>query len=390
MVERTATRVAFGEVVRLSKERTSDPDADGFDRYVGLEHIEPGDLRIRRWGEVADGTTFTNVFRPGQVLFGKRRAYQRKVAVADFEGVCSGDIYVLESKDPSVLVPELLPFVCLVDAFNDHAVGTSAGSLSPRTNWSSLAKFELTLPSPSTQQQLVELLQASGLVEEALRRVEATVRQLRSAHTHELFKSNSRLARAPLSELATRVGVGIASSVTHAYADSGIPIIQNSNIRRGSIDFTGGRFITEAFDKANATKRLRAGDVVIARTGVPGAASLVPDDFVGGHTFTTLIVSPDQSRLLPAFLELWLNATEAKAFFASRKAGGVQQNMNATVLAELPVPRIPIEDQKTIVETQREYTQAEAVVQCRLRSASSLRVAAMAGLSNALGSGAHV
>src|SRR5438132_14210731 len=117
VAERTAARVAFGDLVRLSRERTSDPDADGFDRYVGLEHIDPGDLRIRRWGDVADGTTFTNVFRPGQVLFGKRRAYQRKVAVADFEGVCSGDIYVLEPKDPSVLLPELLPFICQTEAF---------------------------------------------------------------------------------------------------------------------------------------------------------------------------------------------------------------------------------------------------------------------------------
>lgn len=53
------TRVAFGDVVRLSKARVADPEAAGIQRVVGLEHIEPGDLRIRRWGDVADGTTFT-------------------------------------------------------------------------------------------------------------------------------------------------------------------------------------------------------------------------------------------------------------------------------------------------------------------------------------------
>ena len=105
-------RVRFGEVVHLNKDTSKNPEADGLDRYVGLEHLEPGDLRIRSWGDIADGTTFTNRFRPGQVLFGKRRAYQRKVAVADFDGICSGDIYVLEPKDPSVLLPELLPFIC--------------------------------------------------------------------------------------------------------------------------------------------------------------------------------------------------------------------------------------------------------------------------------------
>ena len=126
------TRVAFGDVVRLSRERAPDPEADGFTRYIGLEHIIPGDLTIRRWGNVAEGTTFTNVFRPGQVLFGKRRAYLQKVAVPGFSGVCSSDIYVLESKDDRHLLPDLLPFICQTDAFFKHAVGTSAGSLSPR------------------------------------------------------------------------------------------------------------------------------------------------------------------------------------------------------------------------------------------------------------------
>lgn len=160
-------RVKLSEVVRLSKARSQDPLADGIERYVGLEHLEPGDLRIRSWGSVADGVTFTSVFQPGQVLFGKRRAYQRKVAVADFSGVCSGDIYVLESKDAQVLLPELLPFICQTDAFFDHAVGTSAGSLSPRTNWTSLADFEFTLPTASEQKDIVEVLRASRTVADA-------------------------------------------------------------------------------------------------------------------------------------------------------------------------------------------------------------------------------
>ena len=151
-------RVKFGDVVRLSKARSQDPLADGFERYVGLEHLEPGDLRIRSWGNVADGVTFTSVFRPGQVLFGKRRAYQRKVAVADFAGVCSGDIYVLETRDARVLLPELLPFICQTDAFFDHAVGTSAGSLSPRTNWTSVADFLFPLPPVAVQGQIVSAI----------------------------------------------------------------------------------------------------------------------------------------------------------------------------------------------------------------------------------------
>jgi type I restriction enzyme S subunit len=153
------TTVAFGDVVQLSKERSSDPEGDGYERYIGLEHIDPGELHVRRWGDIADGVTFTNVFKPGQVLFGKRRAYQRKVAVAEFSGVCSGDIYVLEPKGDALL-PELLPFVCQTDAFFEHAVGTSAGSLSPRTNWKSLATFEFALPPIEEQRRIVRACRA--------------------------------------------------------------------------------------------------------------------------------------------------------------------------------------------------------------------------------------
>lgn len=162
-------KVKFGDVVRLSKARSQDPLADGFERYVGLEHLEPCDLRVRSWGNVADGVTFTSVFQPGQVLFGKRRAYQRKVAVADFSGVCSGDIYVLETKDAQVLLPELLPFICQTDAFFEHAVGTSAGSLSPRTNWTSLADFEFALPPIEEQTRTLELLAAGSNTIDELR-----------------------------------------------------------------------------------------------------------------------------------------------------------------------------------------------------------------------------
>lgn len=151
-------RVRFGDVVENCAE-TCDPQEAGLERFIAMEHLEPGSLHIRSWGNVADGTTFTRRCRPGQVLFGKRRAYQRKVAVAEFEAVVSGDIYVLKPKNESLLA-ELLPFLCLSERFFEHAVGTSAGSLSPRTNWSSLASFEFDLPPLDQQRRIAEILWA--------------------------------------------------------------------------------------------------------------------------------------------------------------------------------------------------------------------------------------
>ena len=151
-------KVSFGDVAKCLTISTKDALSEGLDRYVGLEHIEPGNMHIKSWGNVEDGTTFTRVFRKGQVLFGKRRAYQKKSALAEFDGICSGDILVCEAIEGAV-IPELLPFIVQSDRFFEHAIKTSAGSLSPRTKFKDLAKFSFKLPpKPDDQKRIADLL----------------------------------------------------------------------------------------------------------------------------------------------------------------------------------------------------------------------------------------
>ncbi len=155
----TWKRVTFGDVVRNVNEIVRDPEVLGLDRVIAMEHMEPGELKIQEWGGLEDGTTFTRRVRPGQTLFGKRRAYQRKVAYAEFEAICSGDIYTFEADDVQIL-PEFLPFLVKCNEFFDHALDTSAGSLSPRTNWRDLATFEFDLPPLDEQKHIADLLWA--------------------------------------------------------------------------------------------------------------------------------------------------------------------------------------------------------------------------------------
>jgi type I restriction enzyme S subunit len=118
-------------------------------------------LPLVRWAELSEllgGTTFTRKFKSGQVLFGKRRSYQKKVSLPDFDGICSGDILVFESLDVNRMLPNFLPLIVQSDAFMDFAVSTSAGSLSPRTKWSDLSRFEFLLPSLREQKDLVEII----------------------------------------------------------------------------------------------------------------------------------------------------------------------------------------------------------------------------------------
>ena len=169
--------VRFGEVVRDVNEAERSPLDAGLERFVGLEHIEPENLHLKQWGLLADGEiSFTKRFRKGQVLFGKRRAYQRKVAVAEFDGICSSDILTFEPKG-DVLSPALLPFIVQSEGFLEHALGTSSGSLSPRTRWSQLQDYEFPLPPKDEQRRIADILWAADGSCEAWRSVAAVVGQ---------------------------------------------------------------------------------------------------------------------------------------------------------------------------------------------------------------------
>lgn len=138
-------RVKFGDVVRQCKEK-ADPETSGLERYIAGDHMDTDDLRLRRWGEIGSGylgPAFRMRFKPGQILYGSRRTYLRKVAVADFEGICANTTFVLEPKNPNELLPEFLPFLMQTEAFNAFSVKNSKGSVNPYINFSDLARFEL-------------------------------------------------------------------------------------------------------------------------------------------------------------------------------------------------------------------------------------------------------
>ena len=263
------TRVAFGDVVHLRTERSSNPEAAGFNRYVGLEHLDPGELTIRRWGAVADGTTFTNVFRPGNVLFGKRRAYLRKVAVPDFSGVCSGDIYVLDSKDEDCLQPELLPFICQTEAFFRHAIRTSAGSLSPRTNWRNLATYEFALPPLHEQRRQATLLTAVEACCQFLRDAATTSLELEQAF---LLTTFGKYGACPpdatlvtLSDVA-EIQAGLAKGRRPDGATTTRPYLRVANVEDGRLDLREVKEIVVR--ECNVNKyTLRRGDVLMTEGG---------------------------------------------------------------------------------------------------------------------------
>ena len=148
--------VKFGEIAKSVSKRV-DPANTELEVYVGLEHLDPDNLRITRRGVPGDVKGQKLLVKPGQIIFGKRRAYQRKVAVADFEGICSAHAMVLEAI-PEVVIPEYLPFFMQSDMFMERAVAISEGSLSPTIKWKTLASQEFPLPPRERQETMLEVI----------------------------------------------------------------------------------------------------------------------------------------------------------------------------------------------------------------------------------------
>jgi type I restriction enzyme S subunit len=356
------TKVAFGDVVQLARERSSEPEADGHERFIGLEHIDPGDLRVRRWGNIADGVTFTNVFKPGQVLFGKRRAYQRKVAVADFGGVCSSDIYVLEPKGEGLL-PELLPFICQTDAFFEHAVGTSAGSLSPRTNWDSLASFEFALPPLEEQRRACSALVAARRVADAYADLEAAERCARDASLEHMLRGTNfdglvlhqvlgLTPRAwpvvPLGDLIRECQYGLSNPLIETGT---FPVLRMMNLRDGRIVTEDLKYL-DASTAEVASYQLRHGDVLFNRTNsyeLVGRTAIYHIE--GPHLFASYLVRlvADEMRLLPSYLVEYLNSNYGRQKVMAYASRGVSQcNISASNLLKVLIPLPPLDYQRQV------------------------------------------
>jgi restriction endonuclease S subunit len=159
--------VRFDEMAQLVNDRIDDPSKAGVERYVGLEHLDPESLKLRRWGSPNDVEAQKLRFQPGDIIFGKRRAYQRKLAVADFEGICSAHAMVLRAREETV-VKEFLPFFMQSDTFFERALSISVGLLSPTINWKTLASQQFAIPPKNEQHRIAEILGAADELSEQL------------------------------------------------------------------------------------------------------------------------------------------------------------------------------------------------------------------------------
>ncbi len=268
--------VAFEAKNTFSGDRTNVP-------VVGLEHLDPGEVKLSRWNSDSENT-FTKSFRKGEVLFGRRRAYLKKAAVAPCDGICSGDITVIAAKEGKIQ-PELLPFIIQSERFFDFAVKGSAGSLSPRVKWEHLKHYEFELPPIEGQRKLADLLWAAYELKESYKKLLAATDEMGKSRFVEMFGSpefnTKNFAEKSLGNLF-RIGsskrILQSEQVLH-----GVPFLRISDLmqRIEGKPNNATQFVSEAMFSLLQKDGLvpKTGDILITSRGTIGSCYVIqPDD----------------------------------------------------------------------------------------------------------------
>lgn len=364
------TLTRFADLLTLSSSRTADPASAGIDRFVGLEHIEPENLHIRSWGNVADGTTFTNTFKRGQVLFGKRRAYQRKVAVADFEGVCSGDIYVFESKDPNVLLPELVPFILQSEGFYQYAVKTSAGSLSPRTNWTHLANYEFPLPPVDEQRRIADLLWAADDLKTNYQLLLNSALTLQSSVLQDSFGRKTELV--DLEQWCRNIiTYGIVQAGPHI--EDGIPYIRVSDMTSNEeLTIDGMLRTTKVIAEKYKRSEVRSGDIVVALRGPVGLVRVVPSELNGANlTQGTARVSV-KDEFVRDYVLWALRSPVVTQQYSKYSKGSTFSEISLQALRGIKIPMCSVDEQRKIADKMNEVSESIKTINKSIEAAKNM------------------
>ncbi|MCI6965596.1 restriction endonuclease subunit S [bacterium] len=340
------SKVKLGEVAIEHKE-TCKGSKDGYP-IVGLEHLVPEEVTLTAWDEGSDNT-FTKMFRKGNVLFGRRRAYLKKAAVAPFDGICSGDITVIEAI-PDRILPELLPFIIQNDDLFDFAVGKSAGSLSPRVKWEHLKNYEFELPDMEKQRELAELLWAMDATKKSYQKLIAATDELVKSQFMEQFgdpvsNTQGREVR-PFKDFMLDIRYG--TSQPPVFSEDGVfKFIRATNIKAGRI--TEKDMLRISAEEASKIEkcRLNGNEIIIVRSGAnTGDTCVVTEEYRDQYAGYDIIITLDLKIANPVFFNELMNTHYMQAVIKPLTIRAAQPHINSEQVQNLPMLVVALSEQE--------------------------------------------
>lgn len=339
--------VRFDEICGNISIRVENPKESGSSTYVGLEHLEPEQLKIRKHGTPDDVYATKLRFKRGQILFGKRRFYQRKLAVADLDGICSAHMLVLEAKTKKI-VKEFLPFFMQSEEFYMRALMVSEGSLSPTIKWRNLAKQEFLIPSITKQNSIIKIMTSIDKYKQATEELSDKFTILRELIRDRLlynllqtdFKSSENQKKHDITSLST-----ICRLRDDEKLDSNLylgleNIESNSNLLRSK---------EQAMNFFSSKNSFRFGDVLYGKLRPNlNKVWLANED---GYCSKDILPLQPNEKILPEILLHTLSCSKFVSYAISRSAGTKMPRVNWSDIKKFKINPISLQEQQKIVFT---------------------------------------
>jgi restriction endonuclease S subunit len=177
--------VRFDKIAINISERV-EPKKTELTTYVGLEHLDADSLKIERTGTPDDVIGTKLKIYKGDIIFGKRRAYLRKVAVSHFDGIASAHSMILRADEKNI-EKNFLPYFMQSDAFMGRAIQISEGSLSPTIKTKTLAQQEFILPKKGKQKELISVFKQFDITISQLKQQKITLKNLKQKLLNEIL-----------------------------------------------------------------------------------------------------------------------------------------------------------------------------------------------------------
>lgn len=349
----------FDQIATNVNVRIDNPSESGMEYYVGLEHLDPDSLRIRRWGSPDDVEATKLCFKSGDIIFGRRRAYQRKLGVAEFDGICSAHAMVLRAK-PEVVLPEFLPFFMQTDLFMNRAVEISVGSLSPTINWKTMAVQEFALPPMDEQKRLVELLGSIAELEEALRNAEQEADKLQKAAMQDLLDASlNGWPEQPIGEVFKVTTGGTPSRNNVTFWNGDVPWVKTGEVNYYVIESTEEQITNEGL-KGSAAKLCPPNSVLVALYGqgpTRGRVGMLGIEAAVNQACAAIYPNDDFD---PWFVFYYLSGKYLS--LRAMAQGAAQPNLNLAMIKGFGIPTPTLEEQKAAVATIDAVAKAKAEI----------------------------
>ena len=341
-------RYRFDEIAYNSTAKKK-PTEDDKETYIGLEHLDSECLTISRWGSEVAPVGEKLIMKKGDILFGKRRAYQRKVGIAPFDGIFSAHGMVLRPNE-EVINPNFFPFFICSDQFMERAVRISVGGLSPTINWKDLREQEFDIPSLDEQKELADKLWAAYNLKESYKKLLSATDEMVKSQFIEMFSVM------PTTPVKTYVDDSFPGEWgTEDTMEAGVKVIRTTNFTNsGKLNLAD--VVTRSIeDRKIARKQIKKYDTILERSGgtadnpVGRVVLFEEDDLFLCNNFTQVLRFKDIDPRF-AFYSLYYFYQTNKTAIRSMgsKTTGIQ-NLNMSKYLEIGIPNASDEEQKEFV-----------------------------------------